>query len=223
MAKRHASFFPQGAKLAVRNRTMFGNVEGESCVYAELGTPAAAGTVVHGPQDMTAAATVAPLLTAAQQTEQVMGRFGRAVSAVASGASTGTVTIRGRDYLQQPMSEQLTLNGTTPVPGKKAFRYVDSVQYTATAGITMTLTTANVFGLPYKMLAVDFEGKNGAPTANAGVFVPGLSNSTPSTATTNDVRGTYAPATVLPDGVNNFQLRYFADYLNADGNAQFFA
>lgn len=224
MAKRHPTYFPQGARLAVRNMTGFSNVQGQAGNYAELGAPAASSAaLILSAQDMTAAATISTLAATYTGSEAQMGRFGRAVTIVASGASTGTVTVRGRDYLQQPVAEQLTLNGTTTVAGKKAFRFIDSVQFTATAATTLNVGVGNTFGLPLKFIALENEQKNGAPAANAGTFVAGLTSSSASTATSADVRGTYTPNTVLPDGVNTFSLRYYTDYNNGHGNAQYYA
>jgi hypothetical protein len=122
------------------------------------------------------------------------------------------------------MREDFTLNGTTAVLGLKAFRYVDSITpVTGTASTTVALTVVNLMGLPHKLQSVDQEMKNGVLTANAGTFVAGLLNATTPTATNADVRGTYLPVTVLPDGTRTFELRYFADDTNLDGNAQFFA
>ena len=53
--------------------------------------------------------------------------FGRCLQIVASGAYTGTVSIYGRDYLGQPMRENLTGNGTNAVIGTKAFKYSDII------------------------------------------------------------------------------------------------
>lgn len=223
MAKRMPSYFPQGAKLFVRNATLVQGVETSGCTYAELGAPTATGGAVMTAQSINTTSAVTTFDAAFSASEAQMGRFGRGLSLVASGATSVVVQVRGRDYLQQWMREDVTLNGTTPVPTKKAFRYVDSITPATAAAVTLTVTTVNLFGLPYKFLTLDAEFKNQAPAANAGTFVAGLATSTTSTATTNDTRGTYTPVTVLPDGVNTFALRYFIDNNNAFGNAQYFA
>jgi hypothetical protein len=152
-----------------------------------------------------------------------MGRWGRGIRAVASGASTATVTITGRDYLGQRMQEVLTLNGATAVLGVKAFRYVDNIAWGLTAGTTIDVGFTNLMGLPDKGKAMVNEIKNGAASANAGTFVAGLANATTPTGTNADVRGTYLPVTVIPDGTNTFEVRYVADTSNLHGNAQFAA
>lgn len=224
MAKRMPSYFPQGAKLRVRDMTMFANVQGDSCIYCDLGQPVAAGQPVVTAQSIATTAPITTLDPTFTASDTQMTRWGRAVQLVASGAATAVMQVRGRDYLGSAMREDITLNGTTPVVGKKAFRYIDSITPAAgTAATTVSATLANVFGLPYKFLALELESKNGHPAANPGTFVAGLQTGVPSTSTTADVRGTYAPATVLPDGVNSFFLRYYADHNNGHGNAQFFA
>ncbi len=221
MAKRMASYFPQGAKLRVRDMTMFGGVETDSTIYCDVGQPiAASGNLVVNAQDVTAGATITNFNAAFAASEPQMTRWGRVLSLVLSAAGAVVVSIRGRDYLGQLMREDITTNGTTAVIGKKAFRYIDSITVPAVAG-TISVGVANIFGLPYKLFAVDHESKNQHPSANVGTFVAGLQNGVASTATTADVRGTYAPTTVLPDGVNSFFLRYFADHTNGHGNAQF--
>ena len=224
MAKRHASYFPQGARLGVRNATMVGGVESDGCVYAELGAPLVSGVAIMTAQSIAGTSAITALDATWTASDAQMGRFGRNVTIVASGAATAVVQIRGRDYLQQAMREDLTLNGTTPVSGLKAFRYIDSITpVTGTGATTATLSTGGRLGLPYKFLALDVEFKNQAAAANAGTFTAGLATTTTSTATTADVRGTYIPATVVPDGVNTFAVRYFVDNNNAHGNAQYFA
>lgn len=224
MAKRMASYFPQGGKLHVRNAALVGGVEGDGSTYAELGAPLAAGVVVMSGQSVNTTNAITTFDAAFSASEAQMGRFGRGLSLVLSAAGTPTLQVRGRDYLQQFMREDVVMNGTTPVATKKAFRYIDSVTPAAAGtAANLTVTLVNLFGLPFKFMQLDAEFKNQAPSANAGTFVPGLANTTPSTATSNDPRGTYTPVTVVPDGVNTFALRYFVDNNNAFGNAHFFA
>lgn len=222
MARRMPSYFPTRINLAVRSKTYTGNIEGAGIVYADLGAPVALGSTIGSAQSIAAAGTFAVNGTIDQSDARIMGRFGRAVSIVASGTATEVITINGRDYLGQPMKESITLNSGTAVLGNKAFRYVDSFTVpTGTGGINLTITTNNKFGVPHKFVALVHERKDGITAANAGVFVVGLANATAATATNADVRGTYLPATVLPDGVRQFELRYIADETNLDGNAQF--
>lgn len=224
MAKRMMSYFPQGVRLAVRNAALIGNVEGDAAIFVDIGSPTATGGAVMTAQSVNTTSAITTFDSAFTASEAQMTRWGRGLSLVLSGAGTPVLQVRGRDYLGQYMREDVTMAGTTPVATKKAFRYVDSITPNAAGTAqTVTVTTVNLFGLPYKFLALELESKNGHPAANAGTFVAGLANGTTSTATTADVRGTYVPVTVLPDGVNTFTLRYFADHVNAFGSAQYFA
>ncbi len=151
-----------------------------------------------------------------------MGKFGRNVKVVASGAATSKVTVHGRDYLGQLMSEELTLNGTTAVLGKKAFASVHAVEYGATAATTIDLGWGDVLGLPYKVIEVDHELVNGAVPSNAGTVIAGLANDTDATATNADTRGTYKPhSSVVPNGSREYKLTALWDDSNLHGNVQF--
>ena len=126
--------------------------------------------------------------------------FGRTVTIVASGAAAGTVTLSGWDYLHQPISETFTLNGATPVVGKKAFKDFNVlINNTATGGVTVNIGSGAALGLPYKAIRAAFEVGNGVSAA-AGTLVAGALTD-PQTATTGDPRGTYTPTTAL-NGAN---------------------
>src|SRR5689334_17765254 len=57
---------------------------------------------------LTLATTYTTPATAASTLETTMGPWGRAVSIVLSGAGTPVIQVRGRDYLGQPMREDIT-------------------------------------------------------------------------------------------------------------------
>ena len=150
-------------------------------------------------------------------------KFGRTVEVVASGAATSDVTIKGKDYLGQPMTETLTLNGAVTVNGNKAFRWIDEVSWEATAATTIDVGWGFGLGLPYRLIEGIAEAVDKvAPTA--GVFVAGAANSVVQTATTLDPRGTYYPEGANnPDGVKNFEVTALWDTSNLHGNAHFYA
>lgn len=224
MAKRMPTFFPQRVNMRVPLKSYVGSIEGPGLVTVELGAPLALNdTGILSAQSIASAGSTTTFAAAFVQSEGQMGRFGRALRFVASGAATSTVTVNGRDYIGQRVTETITLNGTTPVLGVKAFRYIDSISWGATASTTINVGWRDCFGLPHKFVALDLEEKNEAVAANAGTFVAGLATGTAATATNADVRGTYLAVTVLPNGTNTFRLRYFADFNNLDGNAQFAA
>ena len=137
-----------------------------------------------------------PVVAATQSQYPYGPGFGRCLQVAASGAATSTVTIKGKDYLGQPMMETLTLNGTNAVIGTKAFKYIDQVSWSGTGGTTINLGTTDKLGLPYCMNNVIAEMADGARVATLGTLVA-PSYTDPATATTTDPRGTYDPNSTL--------------------------
>lgn len=157
--------------------------------------------------------TFVPASAAAFRT--AMGAFGRNVTVVASGAATSTVTVIGRDYLGQPMRETLTLNGTTPVVGLKAFAYIDRITAGVTSSTTITVGYGTRMGLPYKTRAVYREYEDQVIAAAGTLAAPVLTD--PQTATTGDPRGTYI-LTGTPNGTKIFEIDCEFDFsVNAAG------
>jgi len=115
------------------------------------------------------------------------------VTGVAGGAG-GAFTVRGYDVYGYPMAETITATaGATTVAGKKAFKFVTSVIPAFTDAHNYSFGTTDVFGLPLR--ASNFHEvllwwNDTLITANTG-FV-GADATNPATATTGDVRGTYA-------------------------------
>ncbi len=115
----------------------------------------------------------------------------------AAGAATAVLTVTGTDVYGVPMSEAITLNGTTAVAGKKAFKTITSVAASA-AATDFFVGTGDVFGLPFRS-----DSRNYCLTAwnsafvTTGTFVAAVTTD-PATTTTGDVRGTYA----VPDAAD---------------------
>ena len=111
----------------------------------------------------------------------------------AAGAATAVLTITGTDVYGVPMSEAITLNGTTAVAGKKAFKTITRVAASA-AATDFFVGTGDVFGLPFRADSRNYclTAWNGA-FVTTGTFVAAVTTS-PATTTTGDVRGTFAPA-----------------------------
>ncbi|BAQ16101.1 hypothetical protein [Methyloceanibacter caenitepidi] len=136
----------------------------------------------------------------------------RNVIADSGGADTAVLTVYGEDVYGQPMAESITLNGSTAVPGKKAFKKITRVAASATISNGAFLGTGDVIGLPVflpyntaGLVIGDFE--NGTFDASLdGTLTAGV-QTTP-TATTGDVRGTYDPGATL-DGATAIQLAVF--------------
>jgi hypothetical protein len=124
--------------------------------------------------------------------------FGRNVVVVAGAANSTAVVVYGYDYLNQPIAESLTLNGTTPVVGNKCFKSFSYMTYTA-AATTITLGTGVKLGLPYKAIRVEYEVGNGVVAAAGTLQAPSLVD--PQTNTTLDPRGAYTTTTTM-NGTN---------------------
>lgn len=121
------------------------------------------------------------------------------------GADTATLTITGTDEYGETLTEDITLNGTTAVAGKKAFKTVTGVVSDATISNGAFVGTGDVLGLPMFLPGagnIVAEIEDGA-AASAGTAVAGVT--TEATATTGDVRGTYDPNTAM-DGATNIRL-----------------
>lgn len=213
------TFFPRRTKQYVPNCQYAADVRkgGSGKIRIPALVAASAAGILSALSIATAGSTTSFATTL---TDAAMGKFGRNVTVVASGAATSTVTVHGYDYLGQPMSEQLTLNGTTPVLGKKAFKWIEKVAYGATAATTINLGWGNVIGLPYKLLKEQIELVDNAVPASAGAYVAGTNAA--GTLTSADTRGTYAPhSSNVPDGVKVYDLQALFDENNLHGSAQF--
>jgi hypothetical protein len=172
-----------------------------------LGTPQASNaTIVSNGGTIVGNGTIVDL----SQVPAFPEPYGRTVTIVAGGASTTVVSLYGWDYLGQPVREDLTLNGATPVVGKKAFKqFQNYVTGTGTAGGTVNIGSGAGFGLPYKCLRVGWEVANGQAAA-AGTLTPAVLTD-PQTSTTGDPRGTYVPTTT-PNGATI--LSVICDFVN---------
>lgn len=170
-----------------------------------LGSPgAASANSVLLSAAVTAAALATTVLTGALVTGGVAvidARTGRNIVAAWTGASV--LTVRGTDMYGKPLTES-SASGTT-FAGKKAFKTVTSIQFSADV-TGCTIGTGDVIGLPAYVpnaAMVLKESQDGA-AATAGTIVVGIAN-TKSTATTGDVRGTYDPNAAC-DGSKAFHL-----------------
>lgn len=121
--------------------------------------------------------------------------------------SSGTVTIVGYDIYGLRMTETVTLSNATVASGKKSFKFVQSITPGGTlSGSNLSVGTGDVYGFPLRI--DDFVYSeiywNGALiTANTG-FLAAVTTS-PATATTGDVRGTYAVQSAS-DGTKKLQV-----------------
>jgi hypothetical protein len=115
---------------------------------------------------------------------------------VASGTG-GAFIVRGWDVYGQPMSETITVGaGVNTVNGKKAWKWIASITPQFTDAHNYSFDVLNIFGLG---LAVDTAAYVDAWVAGTGYTanptVTAADTTSPATATTGDVRGTWTFAT----------------------------
>lgn len=182
-----------------------------------FGKPVVAlATGILNAQSIAAAVDTTTFATSYAATDAIMGKFGRNLTVVASGAAATNVTVYGRDYLGQKMTESFTLNGTTPVIGMKAFKYVDRVTAALVGGTTINLGYGAKFGLPYVTTSIKREYADNVVAAAGTLQAPVFTD--PQTATTSDPRGMVTPTTT-PNGAKLIEMDLeFTNFVNASNN-----
>ena len=118
----------------------------------------------------------------------------RAVSITGNAGSTSNaVTVRGYDVYGQSMTEVITAATGTTTAGKKAWKYITSITPATTdAGHTLSVGTTDVLGINFRAdfwEYMDVFVAGAFVSVNTGWLVADVT--TPATATTGDVRGTY--------------------------------
>jgi len=128
--------------------------------------------------------------------------LGRAVSitSTTSQISAATFTVRGFDVYGFPVTEVITTSGTsaTTTNGKKAFRYILSVTPNTTDGTgSYSVDTTDIIGFPLRsdtfQIGTEYDiaiASNNATVAATTGYTAAVK--TVATATTGDVRGTFA-------------------------------
>lgn len=201
----YPSHFPRRANMRVANMSYSADVNTEGRFRAELGVlPAAAAAGIISAQSIASPGLTKSSAAVIAGHRANMGKYGRNLTLVLSGAGTPAITVFGLDYLGQPMSELFAGNGTTPVVGVKIFKEVTSVTAAATA-VTMNLGYGNTLGIPYAAGAILEEYVDQKVPADAGTKAVALL--TAQTATSVDPRGTYIPHTNnIPNGARDITL-----------------
>lgn len=193
----------QADKVAGNFRGTFGQV-----FRVDFGSPAAANTTLALATTAVLVTTLVPLTT------PLINDVPRNMQVVSSTTdTTQTITLRGFDEYGVAVSETLSLNGVTPVLGKKAFKSVVSYQASLALAGNLSIGTGSAYGLPYYLPAqtgtgignILKESQDGA-TPTAGTAVGGVL--TLATATTGDVRGTITPNTTA-DGTKVYSVYMF--------------
>lgn len=181
--------------------------EAQAVIVVSLGAPVAADVngLVTG---YTGAAGVIPMDGDLASTKDSAGNVvldvPRCIMVDSGGADTATITVRGYDAYGQAMAETLTLNGTTDVLGVKAFKKIASITANGSIANGAVIGTTSKLGLPYRPVVGGFiRGILNENTSDSGTYV--APSRVTATATTTDVRGTYAPAGTL-NGTNVFKV-----------------
>jgi hypothetical protein len=105
----------------------------------------------------------------------------RCLSVDSGGADTAVLTITGTDVYGRPMSEAITLNGTTQVNGKKAFKTVTSITSSANTSNSPFVGTTDILGLPVFVPQDGYvlaEWQDGHPISPGATQVPFFINQT---------------------------------------------
>lgn len=172
----------QRAALGTRLDTM--EYKGASTPVAGTLTPRSVLEYEFAPAnaDNDAVHAAVTLSTAVQTVTTGIGAldFPRCVCIVSNAAITTKVTINGTDIEGTAISEELTLNGATPVNSTRAFKTVTSIVYPirTNVGDTVTVGYINTFGMPHVipyagcLLAYLFNGTtdtSGALTVDASL------------------------------------------------------
>jgi hypothetical protein len=147
----------------------------------------------------------------------------RAIRVVAAGANTATYTISGYDVYGQAMTQTIAAPSTSTVTTTKAFKVITSItNANATAGTNgLTVGTTDVFGLPVAVTNVAYILSvkwNSTLASDAGTFVAAVATS-PATATTGDVRGTYTPSANASDGSRRLVMAIAVPAIGSGPNA----
>lgn len=202
------SFSEDLQRLSAKAQAARVDISEANMALIELGSPAAGDLVGVAALQTLATGGALALTTAAGVTTPVP----RAVQFAGTSTidlSALTLDVTGTDLYGVAMSENLLgPNGAATVSGKKAFASVTSAVLTtgtASAGAGIKIGFSNVLGLPLVLKKTGLvlrELADGA-TPSAGTIVA-ADQATP-TATTGDVRGTWAPNTT-PNGTVSFAL-----------------
>lgn len=131
----------------------------------------------------------------------------RAVS-ITSAANISTVvfTVRGYDLYGMPQTETITGVNANTVNGKKAWKYIASVTPSATSASTASVGTTDIFGYPLRVDRFAYGYTVWNNLAQLVAQFTAADTTSPATATTGDVRGTY---TATPAANGTIRLQAF--------------
>lgn len=134
-----------------------------------------------------------------------------------------TFTIVGNDVYGYPMTCTTTGANVGIASSLKCFKFITSITHSGSVAGTLTIGTGDVYGFPMR---VDTQGYFSIVwnatfvTATTGFVVPDAT--TPATALTGDVRGTYAVQGGASDGTKRLQVFITPSVANVGTNVGLF-
>lgn len=142
----------------------------------------------------------------------------RGVTVTSGGNDTGIAfLIKGYDQYNAPMSQLLTGASGAAATTTKAFKSVISVVPNGAVAGTVTVGTADLFGMPVAVIDAGYVaniGWNNILADNGGTFVI-ADQTSPATTITGDVRGTYAQTGAASNGARRLVIEILLSNLNA--------
>lgn len=152
------------------------------------------GTTILATQTVAASTNTAVSLELAEP-------FGRSIRITSTDA--GALTVVGKDYLGQIMTEDITCTAGT-VSGSKAFKFVTELRSAADLAGDLTVSTGAEYGLPFCAVEIVREIVDGVASSEGTITVP---DTDAPTASTGDVRGTFNPNNA-GDGAKDIAMTY---------------
>jgi len=126
----------------------------------------------------------------------------RAVSITAGGTTLAGIvfTVAGYDVYGQPQTEAITGPAAGTVNGKKTWKWISSVTPNGTSAQTVSIGTADIFGLPIKAASFPYVTLYWNNIVQVLAQFTAADATSPATTLTGDVRGTFTPSASPADG-----------------------
>jgi hypothetical protein len=200
---------------------------GRTFTYDVVAAAAATATVAAL---QTTAGAGSLVLTAGAGVTQLVNAFGelvlrldcpRALSLTSAGNISGVnFTITGRDVYGQLMTQTRAGPNANTVNTTKAFSEIISIAVSGAVGTNTSVGVSSILGLPFRITDAGYivkAGWAGVLAQDAGTFTAADVTS-PATASTGDVRGTYLPSSAA-DGTRRLVFTYVIPGIASGPNA----
>lgn len=204
-----------GTPMTLITTTAAGVTVGASTVNFNTGVKVTGLLAIGGATGMVGFGALSPQSTNVWDPTTTLAR-GVAITA-GSAATGGNFSVFGYDLYGAPMHETITAVAASQVKGKKAWKYIASVTPAFTdATHQYSCDTTDIIGFPLYNSIQAYSWiwyPQPALITSASGYVAGLSLASTSTATTADVRGTYALQSAS-NGTNKIVLFQSISVLN---------